>query len=704
MGENKERKETAQSSQRGQSQEMDLNRVRQVRREKLAELQAAGKDPFVITTYDQTHHSEEVTALYAAHEKELLGDRPVPDTEGLDEAAAREILNADYNERRAIMDASPIRVSIAGRIMLKRVMGKASFCHIQDRDGKIQVYVARDAVGEEAYADFKKMDIGDIVGVKGYAFRTKTGETSVHAESVTLLSKSLQILPEKFHGITDVDTRYRQRYVDLIMNPEVKDTFIKRSMIIKEIRNFLDGRGFIEVETPMLVSNAGGAAARPFETHFNALDEDLKLRISLELYLKRLIVGGLERVYEIGRVFRNEGLDTRHNPEFTLMELYQAYTDYNGMMELTESMFRYLAEKVCGSAVIEYNGTVIDMAKPFLRLTMNEAVKQYAGVDFEEVHSDEEAKALAKERGIEFEDRHKKGDILNLFFDEYCEEKMIQPTFITEHPIEISPLTKKKPGQPDRVERFELYIYGREMCNAYSELNDPIDQRERFKAQDALSEAGDEEAQHTDEDFLNALEIGMPPTGGIGYGIDRLVMLLTDSQAIRDVLLFPTMKSIKTGGEGNAESSEEDPAAPDAAQAAPADPFAAPAEPLDFSKVEIEPLFKDHVDFETFSKSDFRAVKVLECEAVPKSKKLLKFVLDDGTDEKRVILSGIHAFYEPEQLVGKTLLAIVNLPPRAMMGMESNGMLLSALHKVEGEEKLQLIMVDPHIPAGAKLY
>ena len=697
MGENKDRKETAESSQKGQSQEMDLNRVRQVRREKLAELQAAGKDPFVITTYDQTHHSEEVAALYAAHEKDLLGDRPVPDTEGLDEAAAREILNADYNERRAIMDASPIQVSIAGRIMLKRVMGKASFCHIQDRDGKIQVYVARDAIGEEAYADFKKMDIGDIVGVKGYAFRTKTGETSVHAESVTLLSKSLQILPEKFHGITDVDTRYRQRYVDLIMNPEVKDTFIKRSMIIKEIRNFLDGRGFIEVETPMLVSNAGGAAARPFETHFNALDEDLKLRISLELYLKRLIVGGLERVYEIGRVFRNEGLDTRHNPEFTLMELYQAYTDYNGMMELTESMFRYLAEKVCGSAVIEYNGTVIDMAKPFLRLTMNEAVKQYAGVDFEEVHSDEEAKALAKERGIEFEDRHKKGDILNLFFDEYCEEKMIQPTFITEHPIEISPLTKKKPGQPDRVERFELYIYGREMCNAYSELNDPIDQRERFKAQDALSEAGDEEAQHTDEDFLNALEIGMPPTGGIGYGIDRLVMLLTDSQAIRDVLLFPTMKSIKTGGEGNAESSEDAPAAP-------ADPFAASAEPLDFSKVEIEPLFKDFVDFETFSKSDFRAVKVLECEAVPKSKKLLKFVLDDGTDERRVILSGIHAFYEPEQLVGKTLLAIVNLPPRAMMGMESNGMLLSALHKVEGEEKLQLIMVDPHIPAGAKLY
>ena len=697
--------EAKQGNQKGQNQEMDLNRVRQVRREKFAELQAAGKDPFVITTYDQTHHSTEVSALYEAHEKEILGDRPQPDTAGLDEAAAREVLNADYNERRAIMDASPIHVSIAGRIMLKRVMGKASFCHVQDRDGKIQVYVARDAIGEEPYADFKKMDIGDIIGVKGYAFRTKTGEISVHAESVILLSKSLQILPEKFHGITDVDTRYRQRYVDLIMNPEVKDTFIKRSRIIKEIRNFLDGRGFIEVETPMLVSNAGGAAARPFETHFNALDEDLKLRISLELYLKRLIVGGLERVYEIGRVFRNEGLDTRHNPEFTLMELYQAYTDYNGMMELTESMFRYLAEKVCGSAVIEYNGTVIDMARPFIRLSMNDAVKQYAGVDFDEIKTDEEAKALAKERGIEFEDRHKKGDILNLFFDEYCEEKMIQPTFIMDHPIEISPLTKKKPGRPDQVERFELYIYGREMCNAYSELNDPIDQRERFKAQDALSEAGDEEAQHTDEDFLNALEIGMPPTGGIGYGIDRLVMLLTNSQAIRDVLLFPTMKSVKTGGDSNAPEGET------ASESAPV--AAAPmiegaplisAEKPDFSKVEIEPLFKDYVDFETFSKSDFRAVKVLECEAVPKSKKLLKFLLDDGTGENRVILSGIHAFYEPEQLIGKTLIAITNLPPRAMMGMESNGMLLSALHKEEGEEKLQLIMVDPHIPAGAKLY
>ncbi len=685
---------------KGQNQELDLNRVRQVRREKLAELQAAGKDPFVITTYDQTHHSTEVGELYSAHEKELLGDRPAVDTAGMDEAQAREAVNADYTERRAIMDASPIHVSVAGRIMLKRVMGKASFCHVQDRDGKVQVYVSRDGIGEEPYAEFKKMDIGDIIGVKGYVFRTKTGEISIHAEEVTLLSKSLQILPEKFHGITDVDTRYRQRYIDLIMNPEVKDTFRKRSQIIKEIRNFLDGRDFIEVETPMLVSNAGGAAARPFETHFNALDEDLKLRISLELYLKRLIVGGLERVYEIGRVFRNEGLDTRHNPEFTLMELYQAYTDYEGMMELTESMFRYLAEKVCGSAVIEYNGTVIDMAKPFTRLSMTEAVKQYSGVDFDEIKTDEEAKAIAREKNIEFEERHKKGDILNLFFDEFCEEKMIQPTFITDHPIEISPLTKKKPSDPSKVERFELYIYGREMCNAYSELNDPIDQRERFKAQDALSAAGDEEAQHTDEDFLNALEVGMPPTGGIGYGIDRLVMLLTNSQAIRDVLLFPTMKSIKTGSEGNGVSSEVS----EEAAAAPADPFAAPAEPIDFSKVEIEPLFKDFVDFDTFSKSDFRAVKVLECEAVPKSKKLLKFVLDDGTDEKRVILSGIHAFYEPEQLIGKTLIAIVNLPPRAMMGMESNGMLLSAIHKEEGEEKLNLLMVDPHIPAGAKLY
>ncbi|MDO4961487.1 MAG: lysine--tRNA ligase [Eubacteriales bacterium] len=526
-------------------QEQDLNRILQVRREKLAELQAAGKDPFKITKYDQTHHSQEAKELYTAHEEKLLAGRKPAETEGLEPEAAREIINADYNERRAIMDADPIRVSIAGRMMFKRVMGKASFCNIADLQGNIQVYVARDVIGEEPYAEFKKADIGDIYGIKGYLFRTKTGEISLHAEEMTMLTKSLQILPEKFHGITDTDTRYRQRYVDLIMNPEVKDTFIKRSQIIKEIRNFLDGRGFIEVETPTLVSNAGGAAARPFETHYNALDEDVKLRISLELYLKRLIVGGLERVFEIGRVYRNEGVDTRHNPEFTLMELYQAYTDYEGMMELTESMFRYLANKVCGSAVIEYNGTVIDMEKPFRRLTMTDAVKEYTGIDFDTVTSDEEAKAIAKERHVEFEDRHKKGDILNLFFDEFCEEQMIQPTFIMDHPIEISPLTKKKPSDPSKVERFELYIYGREMCNAYSELNDPIDQRERFKAQDALAEAGDDEAQHTDEDFLNALEVGMPPTGGIGYGIDRLVMLLTDSQAIRDVLLFPTMRTLE---------------------------------------------------------------------------------------------------------------------------------------------------------------
>ena len=659
MADNSEIRNQAGSKAGGQE---DVNRLIRVRREKFEELKAAGKDPFVITKYDQTHHSREIIDGFE-------------DLEGKD-------------------------VSIAGRLMLKRVMGKASFCHIQDRDGQIQAYVARDSVGEEAYADFKKFDIGDIVGIKGFVFKTKTGEVSVHANEITLLSKSLQVLPEKFHGITNVDTRYRQRYVDLIMNPEVKETFKKRSQILREIRNFLDAREFIEVETPMLVSNAGGAAARPFETHFNALNEDLKLRISLELYLKRLIVGGFERVYEIGRVFRNEGIDTRHNPEFTLMELYQAYTDYEGMMELTESMFRYLANKVCGSAVISYNGTVIDMEKPFARMSMNEAVIKYAGVDFDKIESLEAARAIAREKGVAFEDRHKKGDIMNLFFEEFCEEKLIQPTFITDHPIEISPLTKRNPKRPDHVERFELYIYGREMCNAYSELNDPIDQRERFKAQDALAAAGDEEANHTDEDFLNALEIGMPPTGGIGYGIDRLVMLLTDSDAIRDVLLFPTMKSIKTGSEGNGVSSE----ASEEAAAAPADPFAAPAEPIDFSKVEIEPLFKDFVDFETFSKSDFRAVKVLECEAVPKSKKLLKFVLDDGTDEKRVILSGIHAFYEPEQLIGKTLIAITNLPPRAMMGMESNGMLLSAIHKEEGEEKLNLLMVDPHIPAGAKLY
>ena len=560
--------------------------------------------------------------------------------------------------------------------------------------------MARDAVGEEPYKDFKKLDIGDIIGVRGTVFKTKTGEISIHAVELTLLTKSMKPLPEKYHGLTDTDARYRQRYVDLIMNSEVRETFVKRSKIISSIRRFLDDQGFMEVETPMLVSNAGGAAARPFETHYNALDEDVKLRISLELYLKRLIVGGLERVYEIGRVFRNEGLDTRHNPEFTLMELYQAYTDYNGMMDLTENMFRHVAQEVNGTTMVTYNDTEIDLGKPFKRITMIDAVKEYTGVDFSQVKTTEEAKALADQHNVEYEARHTRGDILNLFFDEFCEEKMIQPTFVMDHPIEISPLTKKKPDDPDYVQRFELYIYGREMCNAYSELNDPIDQRERFKAQDALSEAGDEEAQHTDEDFLNALNIGMPPTGGIGYGIDRLVMLLTNSPAIRDVILFPTMKSLKSGSEGNGVSSE----AAEEAAAAPADPFAAPAEPIDFSKVEIEPLFKDFVDFETFSKSDFRAVKVLECEAVPKSKKLLKFVLDDGTDEKRVILSGIHAFYEPEQLIGKTLIAITNLPPRAMMGMESNGMLLSAIHKEEGEEKLNLLMVDPHIPAGAKLY
>ncbi len=649
----------------GAGTEQDLNRILKVRREKLEELQASGKDPFVITKYDQTHHSREILDNYES-------------LEGKD-------------------------VSIAGRIMLKRVMGKASFCHIQDRDGQIQAYVARDSVGEESYADFKKLDIGDIVGIKGKVFKTKTGETSVHAESVVLLSKSLQVLPEKFHGITDVDTRYRQRYLDLIMNPEVKDTFRKRSQIIKEIRRFLDGRDFMEVETPMLVANAGGAAARPFETHFNSLNEDLKLRISLELYLKRLIVGGFERVYEIGRVFRNEGLDTRHNPEFTLMELYQAYTDYEGMMELTESMFRYLAETVCGSAVIKYNDTVIDMSKPFARLSMTEAVKQYAGVDFDEIKDEAEAKAVAKAHNIAFEDRHKKGDILNLFFEEYCEEKMIQPTFITDHPIEISPLTKKKPTDPSRVERFELYIYGREMCNAYSELNDPIDQRERFKEQDALAAAGDEEANHTDEDFLNALEVGMPPTGGIGYGIDRLVMLLTDSQAIRDVLLFPTMKTIGAKGDAANASGAASQAASGSCCSVPGAPIIS-GEPLDFSKVKIEPLFEESVDFETFSKSDFRAVKVKNCVAVPKSKKLLQFTLDDGTGTDRTILSGIHAYYEPEELIGKTCIAITNLPPRKMMGIDSCGMLISAVHEEEGEERLHLLMVDPHIPAGAKLY
>ena len=631
-------------------QVQDINQLLKVRRDKLKELKDNGKDPFVITKYDVTHHSQEVKDNFETLEGQS--------------------------------------VSLAGRVMSKRVMGKASFCHIQDLQGTIQSYVARDSIGEEEYKAFKKMDIGDIVGLKGEVFKTKTGEISIHASEITLLSKSLQILPEKFHGLTNTDIRYRQRYVDLIMNPEVKDTFIKRSQILKEIRNFLDGRGFMEVETPMLVSNAGGAAARPFETHYNALDEDVKLRISLELYLKRLIVGGLERVYEIGRVFRNEGVDTRHNPEFTLMELYQAYTDYEGMMELTESMFRYLAEKVCGSAVIQYNDTVIDMSKPFERITMIDAVKKYSGVDFAQVATDEEAKALADERHIEYEAHHKKGDIINLFFEEYCEDKMIQPTFVMDHPVEISPLTKKKPENPELVERFELFIYGREMCNAYSELNDPIDQRERFAAQEEAFAAGDEEANHTDEDFLNALEIGMPPTGGIGYGIDRLVMLLTNSQAIRDVLLFPIMKSLDPKkGEVKAEKAEEK-----------------PAEKIDFSKVKVEPLFEEMVDFDTFSKSDFRAVKVEACEAVPKSKKLLKFTLNDGTDRKRTILSGIHEYYEPEELVGKTCIAIVNLPPRKMMGIDSEGMLISAVHEEDGQEALNLLMVDDKIPAGAKLY
>ena len=673
----------------------DLNQLLKIRRDKLAELQANGKDPFQITKFNQTHHSLEVKNLYEAHEAELLKDRTEPDVTGLDEEQAKEVQKNDYEERRCIMDASPIHVAIAGRMMFKRVMGKASFCNIQDLQGNIQVYVARDAIGADSYADFKKSDIGDIFGLEGFAFRTRTGEISIHAEKMTLLSKSLQILPEKFHGLTDTDTRYRQRYVDLIMNQDSKNVFIKRSQVIKEIRNFLAGRDFMEVETPMLVSNAGGAAARPFETHYNALNEDVKLRISLELYLKRLIVGGLERVYEIGRVFRNEGVDTRHNPEFTLMELYQAYTDYEGMMELTESMFRYLAEKVCGSTKISYNGIEIDLGKPFERLTMNDAIKKYAGIDFDQVADDEAAKKLAAEHHIEYEERHKKGDIINLFFEEYCEKELIQPTFIMDHPIEISPLTKKKPTDPSKVERFELFINTWEMCNAYSELNDPIDQRERFKAQDALADAGDEEANHTDEDFLNALEIGMPPTGGIGYGIDRLVMLLTDSQAIRDVLLFPTMKS--QGASKNE--------ANNAAQAAPAvKAEEKPAEKIDFSNVKIEPLFEENVDFDTFSKSDFRAVKIEACEAVPKSKKLLKFTLNDGTDRKRTILSGIHEYYEPEELVGKTAIAIVNLPPRKMMGIDSEGMLISAVHEEDGREGLHLLMVDEHIPAGAKLY
>ena len=681
-----------------QKQEQDLNQLLKVRRDKLADLQANGKDPFQITKFNQTHHSMEVKSLYEAHEAELLKDRAEVDVTGLDEEQAKEAVKKDYEERREIMDASPIHVAIAGRMMFKRVMGKASFCNIQDLQGNIQVYVARDAIGADSYADFKKSDIGDIFGLEGFAFRTRTGEISIHAESMTLLSKSLQILPEKFHGLTDTDMRYRQRYVDLIMNQDSKNVFIKRSQILKEIRNFLADRDFMEVETPMLVANAGGAAARPFETHYNALNEDVKLRISLELYLKRLIVGGLERVYEIGRVFRNEGVDTRHNPEFTLMELYQAYTDYEGMMELTESMFRYLAEKVCGSAKISYNGIEIDLSKPFERLTMNDAIKKYAGIDFDEVADDEAAKKLADEHHIEYEERHKKGDIINLFFEEYCEKELIQPTFIMDHPIEISPLTKKKPSDPNKVERFELFINTWEMCNAYSELNDPIDQRERFKAQDALADAGDEEANHTDEDFLNALEIGMPPTGGIGYGIDRLVMLLTNSPAIRDVLLFPTMKTLEPK---RAENKAEKAAVNGSAEAAT---VSAPSVQIDLSKVKIEPLFADDVDFETFSKSDFRVVKIEACEAVPKSKKLLKFTLNDGTDRKRTILSGIHEYYEPEELVGKTCVAITNLPPRKMMGIDSEGMLISAVYEYDGREGLNLLMLDDSIPAGAKLY
>ena len=683
---------------KNQNQTQDINQLLQVRREKLANLQQAGKDPFQITKFNQTHHSMEAKKLYEAHEAELLKDHREPDVSGMDEEQAKEALKADYEERRAIMDAHPLHVAIAGRMMFKRVMGKASFCNIQDLQGSIQVYVARDSIGEDSYADFKKADIGDIYGLEGFVFRTRTGEISIHAEKMTLLSKSLQILPEKFHGLTDTDTRYRQRYVDLIMNQDSKEVFIKRSQIIKEIRNFLAGRDFMEVETPMLVANAGGAAARPFETHYNALNEDVKLRISLELYLKRLIVGGLERVYEIGRVFRNEGVDTRHNPEFTLMELYQAYTDYEGMMELTESMFRYLAEKVCGSTKFTYNGIELDFGKPFARLTMNDAIKKYAGIDFDTVESDEAAKALAKEHNIEFEERHTKGDIINLFFEEYCEKELIQPTFIMDHPVAISPLTKKKPSDPSKVERFELFINTWEMCNAYSELNDPIDQRERFAAQDAAFEAGDEEANHTDEDFLNALEIGMPPTGGIGYGIDRLVMLLTDSPAIRDVLLFPTMKSL--------DSDKKENKALKSNTAENCDQIATVEEKIDFSNVKIEPLFEETVDFDTFSKSDFRAVKVKECVAVPKSKKLLQFTLDDGTGVDRTILSGIHAYYEPEELVGKTLIAITNLPPRAMMGIESNGMLLSAVNNLKDseDEELHLLMVDNHIPAGAKLY
>ena len=658
------------AQQNKNEQQVDVNQLLKVRREKLADLQERGKDPFQITKYDVTNHTTEIKDNFEKFECEH-------DEEG-----------------KLVKDPAKL-VSIAGRIMLKRVMGKASFCNVQDKTGNIQVYVARNELGDEPfeeYKDFKKMDIGDIVGVKGYPFVTKTGEKSIHATEVTLLSKSLQILPEKHHGLTNTDLRYRQRYLDLIMNPEVKETFIKRSKIISEIRKYLDGQGFMEVETPMLVHNAGGAAARPFETHFNALDEDVKLRISLELYLKRLIVGGLERVYEIGRVFRNEGVDTRHNPEFTLMELYQAYTDYHGMMDLTENLYRHLAEKVCGSAKIEYNGIEMDLSKPFERLTMVDAVKKYAGVDWNEVETVEQARELAKEHHVEFEEHHKKGDILNLFFEEFVEEHLVQPTFIMDHPIEISPLTKKKPENPEYVERFEFFMNGWEMANAYSELNDPIDQRERFKAQEELLALGDEEANTTDEDFMNALEIGMPPTGGIGFGIDRMCMLLTNAAAIRDVLLFPTMKTL---GGVKSENGVKDKEA--------STPNSEP-EKIDFSKVKVEPLFEEDVDFDTFSKSDFRAVKVKECVAVPKSKKLLQFTLDDGTGTDRTILSGIHAYYEPEELVGKTLIAITNLPPRAMMGIDSCGMLLSAVHEEEGEEKLHLLMVDDHIPAGAKLY
>ena len=654
----KEGENIVSEQQKKAQQEPDLNQLRKVRREKLADLQANGKDPFVITKYDQTHHSLEIK-------------------ENFEELAGKE-------------------VSIAGRMMSKRVMGKASFCNVQDLQGNIQSYVARDSIGEEAYKEFKKMDVGDVIGITGEVFETKTGEKSIHASSVTLLSKSLQILPEKFHGLTNTDIRYRQRYVDLIMNPDVKQTFINRSKILSAIRRYLDGQGFLEVETPMLVSNAGGAAARPFETHFNALDEDFKLRISLELYLKRLIVGGMERVYEIGRVFRNEGLDTRHNPEFTLMELYQAYTDYNGMMDLTENLYRHVAQEVLGTTVIEYNGVQMDLGKPFERITMVDAVKKYAGVDWNEVETLEQARALAKEHHVEFEERHKKGDILALFFEEFAEEHLIQPTFVMDHPIEISPLTKKKPENPEYTERFEFFMNGWEMANAYSELNDPIDQRERFKAQEELLAQGDDEANTTDEDFLNALEIGMPPTGGIGFGIDRMCMLLTNSAAIRDVLLFPTMKSL---GDVNKKNDVNN-----TASEAPEKNVKTESEKIDFSKVKIEPLFEEMVDFDTFSKSDFRAVKVKECVAVPKSKKLLQFTLDDGTGTDRTILSGIHSFYEPEELVGKTLIAITNLPPRAMMGIDSCGMLLSAIHEEEGEEKLHLLMVDDHIPAGAKLY